>query len=468
MRKIFIVFILFLITQLAYIHRVPGLLGDEASEGENVYQLLHEEKSPIIGERSYIGVLTDYARMPFVAVFGYSTLALRIPTLIVSVCFFVLAYLLLQKYFGDHISSIALVFLTFSSIYIVYQRLGWAITLLPLFTVAFAYALQSTWKYKWLTAGLIAGIGLQTHLLFLPSIVAVCGALLAVYLVHPDFKKRIWELRYSWLLLIGFWAGFGLQFAVMQFMKEDQGDPSATTQLFSERLHDLWTSLPTYLSGSSFVAQYTGSEFSSVLIFVITIAIFVLIAVAVLFVRKRATYMIALFVMIHTPILLYMVDRYSLRYFVVLCLALWLLAGIGLGFILQKILRKYPRTLSAMPIIVAAFLTIWMIIVVAIPFLKTGGSTQQFSLGNRTTSANAFLDDRALISCLRGKGSVFSEREPIQNILLYRSHQYSDLIVMDEDHKQEAMWLVSYQDPNSLKETTCPEARYFRVIPVVR
>ena len=192
MRKIAIIFTLFLITQLAYLHRVPGLLGDEASEGENVYQLLQAETLPIIWERSFIGVLTDYMRVPFIWVFGYSVLALRIPMLIASVGFFFVAYILLKKYFGDHIGSIALVFLTFSPIYIVYQRLGWAITLLPVFTVLLAYALQSNWKYKWLISGLIAGIGLQTHLLFFPSMVRFPIAILFLYLFHSHFKKHIY------------------------------------------------------------------------------------------------------------------------------------------------------------------------------------------------------------------------------------------------------------------------------------
>lgn len=464
MPKIALIFILFLVTQLAYINRVPGLLGDEASEGENVFQILHGEKSPIIGERSYIGVLTDYVRMPFVAVFGYSTLAVRIPVVLVSIGFFCIAWLLLKKQFGEYVGMIALVVLCFSPIYLICQRLGWAITLVPLFTGLLAYALQSNWKYKWLVSGLIAGIALQTHLLFFPSMVAMLIAMLLIYLVHPDFKKHIRELRNIWQSFVGFWFGFGLQFAVMQFMKEDQGDVSKTTQLFSERMSDLLHSLPTYLSGSSFVAQYTGAEFSSALILGITIVILVLGAIALLFVRKRATYAIALFTIIHTPVLLYMVDRYSLRYFVVLCLALWLLAGIGFGYICSKLVSKYPRMLDSIPVILALFFSMWMAIVVLLPFLKSGGSMQQFSLGNRTTSANAFVDDRALISCLRGKGAVYSDREPIQNILLFRSHQYNDLIVTDEEHKKDAMWLVSYQDPNSPKQTACPEAKYFRVV----
>lgn len=453
MRRI-VLFVLFVAMQSAYLHRVPGLLGDEASEGENVYQLLTASKLSIIGERSYIGVLTDYVRVPFIALFNYSVLGVRIPMLVTSIAFFFLARAILIQYFGETTGTIALVFLIFSPIYLVYQRLGWAITLLPFLTLALVYALQSHWKYKWLISGLIAGIGLQTHLLFLPSLIALAIPLTLIY--RPNIVR-------AWSFIIGFWAGFGLQFAILRLITEDQGDPSKTTQLFGERLHDLWSSLPIYVSGSSFVAQYIGLEFSSVSIGIICVVLTACIVTALLFVRKRATYAIALFILFHTPVLLYMVDRYSLRYFVILCLSLWLLAGIGFGFLSEKILQKYPRILSTIPVVAALLLSIWMIVAVLEPFLKSGGSTDQFSLGNRTTSANAFVDDRALIACVRGKGAVYSEREPIQNILLYRSHRYSDLLVVDEDNKRDAMWLVSYQEPNNLKQTACPGAKNFAV-----
>src|SRR3989344_7275884 len=78
-KRTIILFTLFFFANLAYLHRVPGFLGDEASEGENAYQILTEEKSPVLGERSYIGVLTDYVRMPFIGVLGYSSLAIRLP-----------------------------------------------------------------------------------------------------------------------------------------------------------------------------------------------------------------------------------------------------------------------------------------------------------------------------------------------------------------------------------------------------
>jgi hypothetical protein len=441
----------------AYLHRVPGLLGDEASEGNNVFELRTGEKLSISGERSYIGVLTDYARMPFIASMGYSILALRIPMLLVSIGVFFLALRLVSDYLGVDIGKGALVFLLFSPTYILFQRLGWAITLIPFFILLLAYALQSNWKYKWLFSGLIAGIGLQTHLLFFPSLVAILVPLCIAYVAHTDFKKRIKELRDLWQSVLGFWAGFGVQYALLHVMTEDQGEPSKTTQLFGERLSDLWHSLSTYLSGSSFVAQYTGHEFSSVSMYILTSVLVVLILIACIFVRRRITYVIVGFIVIHTPILLYMVDRYSLRYFVVLSLAVWFLAGIGAGHLMQSISRVIPRVASLLPIACAIVLTVWMGAIVLVPFLRTGGSVEQFSLGNRNTSANAFIDSSALITCLRGQGLVHGLREPIQNILTFYSHRYSDLAVSSE---KAGARTVDYVKEDTVHAGLCPGTHF--------
>src|SRR3989344_7016617 len=96
--RLAVLFVLFFVANLAYLHRVPGFLGDEASEGENVYQILTEEKSPVLGERSYIGVLTDYVRMPFIGVLTYSSLAVRLPIFFANLAFFAVSAALLKKY----------------------------------------------------------------------------------------------------------------------------------------------------------------------------------------------------------------------------------------------------------------------------------------------------------------------------------------------------------------------------------
>lgn len=455
-----ILFFLFLIASAAYLHRIPGLLGDEASEGENVYEILSGEKLPILGERSYIGVLTDYLRMPFIVTLGYSLFALRLPFFLVSIGTFFLARRLLYIHFGEYAGSIALVFVLFSPVYLSYQRLGWAITFFPFFALLLWTACESSWKHKWIFIGLIAGIALQTHLLFLPTLVAICSTALGLLFVRRGIWEGIRELLHIWKALIGFWAGFALQFGILLLMKEDQGDPGKTTQLFSERMADLLHSLPVYISGSSFIAQYTGDELSYALMLGLSVFLLVGAAIALLLVRKPITYAIAVFLCVHTFMLMYMVDRYSLRYFVVLSLGVWLFSGIGWGALLQR----FSFLRQVLPIGIAAVLMMWMSVVLLIPFLRTGGSGEEFSLGNRQTSANAFLDERPLISCLRGMGVVRGEREPIQNILMLYSHRYSDLRVADETHRGTAHVAVLYAKPGVEEDTLCPGSPGFRVV----
>ncbi|MDP3997081.1 MAG: hypothetical protein U1C49_02485 [Candidatus Andersenbacteria bacterium] len=46
---------LFVVVNSLYLGSVPGLMGDEGSEGENVYEILHAESLITVqGERSYI------------------------------------------------------------------------------------------------------------------------------------------------------------------------------------------------------------------------------------------------------------------------------------------------------------------------------------------------------------------------------------------------------------------------------
>lgn len=84
-------FIFFLIAHAAWLHRVPGLIGDEASEGENVYQILQSHTLVLQGERSYIGPLIDYLRVPFIFVFGYTALGLRAAVLVFALATYWLA-----------------------------------------------------------------------------------------------------------------------------------------------------------------------------------------------------------------------------------------------------------------------------------------------------------------------------------------------------------------------------------------
>src|SRR3989344_5792956 len=156
-----------------YLDRVPGLLGDEGSEGENVWQILDTKQLTVYGERSYIGPLIDYVRVPFILLFAYTALALRIPIILFSVATFFLAAAVFRKIFGDSAALYMVAALFFSPVYLLYQRLGWAITLIPFFAILTVWLLQRTSPNRYLWAGLAAGIGLSNHFIFLPTLAAL-------------------------------------------------------------------------------------------------------------------------------------------------------------------------------------------------------------------------------------------------------------------------------------------------------
>jgi hypothetical protein len=270
-----------------------------------------------------------------------------------------------------------------------------------------------------------------------------------------------------WPAIIGFWAGFGTQAVVLTMFKDDQGDPAAVAQVFWDRFVSLPKVLPVLLSGSSYIARYTGVEFSLSVSWLITIIILCLILVAlVLAIHRKAAWVLFFGLLIHLVVLTAMIDRFNLRYFVVFVLGAWALAGIGIGGLWQRLLRKYNG--QWVSICIAIFLLFISAGLILIPFLRTGGSLNNFSLGNRTDSASALVDIRSLLSCVRGIGPVTSENVHIFNRLNFTSHRYPDLVVIDPDHigKIKPRWTINYRDDEHQEPGRCPDLKFFTVEPI--
>ena len=455
-------FVVFLALNGAYLTIIPGLMGDEAHEGENVFHMLDQKKVEVLGERSYIGAGIDYVRVPFVALFGYTAFALRSVTFLASALFFIISAYLLVKYLGKYQSLIPLIFLTFSPIYITQQRLGWAVTLLPLFAVATIWLLQSSWRHKYLLAGLVGGLGLANHLLFLPTLAAIiiCASICSIR------KPRI--ILSAWPIIIGFIAGFAMQFAIIQLYPDDQGSQKAIAETFSDRISAFPSLFPEIISGSSYIASYTGKELSPMSMGIVTTLLSVLAVIPLFFSKHRKiAWIIAIALIIHMFVLLRIIDRFSLRYMTVFVIGFWILSGIGLEAIIGLVRKRSTVIASILTSLICAALIAWAIFGIAVPYLNAGGSTNLFSLGNRTDSASALVDTRQLFACLNGLGPVTSENVHIYNRLEFWSRQYSGIQFMDEDHKNQAKYTVDYRIQGNAKTeisgTICPQLINFRI-----
>ncbi|MDO8512109.1 MAG: glycosyltransferase family 39 protein [bacterium] len=460
------IFGLFLVTNSAYLSSVPGLLGDEGDEGHNVQELLNKTKPAIQGERSYIGVWIDYLRIPFVFVFGHNTLSLRIIALLFSIAFFWLAYDVLLKIFGEIPGLFGLIALAFSPIYWSEMRIGWAITLLPFFAILTIYLFRKKTDWSPLLAGISAGFGLSTHILFLPVLTAILCVFGIIKLV-PNFSlQKIKQLfAKTFVFLIGFWAIFCVQFVNLLINNLDQGNIEKTAGLFSTRLSELFSIAPRFLSGSLFIAQYTARTFNDSMALLITIILLLLIIFGFIFSKHKfamAGWLIGL--SISYLVLVYMIEYYAIRYFIIITLGTWLMAGIGLGEIIGRLRKKISYSFA---VILSVVLIITNLSLIIIPFLATSGSNDTFPIigTSRFEYASGRVATAPLIGCISSLDQIFSNNVHIRNRLYYLADGNPQIRVAKR--KQDVRWLISYRMPNDkiLPNEVCPYLKNFRVTP---
>lgn len=461
---IWILCAIFAITTALYLHRLPGLFGDEASEGQNVYDLLRSDHIvTVLGERSYIGPLIDYIRVPFVWMFGYTTIALRLPMWLFSLAAFALAVPTFRKLFGEPFYVGPLLAVFFSPVYLLYQRLGWAITLFPFFAIFFLFALTRVRRPQLpLLAGFIAGVGLQNYITFFPVIIGI--SIPAVLSQLARTKERAALVRW-WPALFGLWAGFGTQFGVMNMYQEDQGVPWEVVRSLAQRWEAFPTVLPGLVSGSAYAASYIGKYLSPT----VTLAITTLIALGcILAVTLPPRRQIAWLWLGGTAIqiigMLAMVDRFTLRYFVVFLLALWALAGFGWAKLMWLLLQKKRAALAIGTLVTAGALTGLVVVGVFVPFLRTGGGIHQFPLDAPESTAEIMVDIRPLVACIRGRGPIYSEDTHIMNRLIFLQHTNPDIELASS--KKTAPLLLRHRTPATARPASnevCPDLRHFRL-----
>jgi hypothetical protein len=462
---------LFVAVNLAYLGSVPGLMGDEGSEGENVYQVREAGRLVLIGERSYIGPLIDYLRIPFVMMFGYNALALRVVMFIFSVVLFWLAVDLANKAGDDHGGMMAVAAGLFSPAYILYQRLGWAITLIPFFTLLIIAIVASRSRFKWWWVGIVGGLGLSNHILFTGAAAGIAVGL-AVMGVARIKERKINAKGFvlgAILVLVGGSLGFGSQALVLMKMKEDQGEPTMVASAAEERWQVLPQLMPMVVSGSSYMAAYTGAELKHRDTLLITGIVMILAGIAWLMNwRKPLTWAWVLGMGGQLIVLMFMIDRFTLRYFVPLVLSLWAMAGWGCWSIVRSWFKDRQWSYR-MAFVIAGLLTGWIVWQVGWVYLATGGSSNDFSIGNRTNKATDLVQTKELENCVTGAGTVYAEDIHIRNRLIYLSRGNRGFVVASEEDPTLAEYWVSYRmtPEGKCEDQTvpqeCQEMKYFCV-----
>ena len=187
----------------AYQWRLPGLYNDEAYDVVPAMQLLLDQPVDLnrgIGLHlfgrdfplmisDYQGVSSMYAVLPLFAIFGLGVGPVRGMTIGFGVIAIVLTYLLGRRLYGRPAGLVAALLLATSPSLIFWSRIGVYVVnqVVPLALGALLCCLRwrDTRRPRWLAlAGLLAGIGLSTKILFIWFILGSASAGVAVWLVN--------------------------------------------------------------------------------------------------------------------------------------------------------------------------------------------------------------------------------------------------------------------------------------------
>lgn len=195
------------VLRMGNLENVPsGVHGDETEFGLIALQVLRGAGPNPFGTM-FLGdpALFAYVGAPFVAAFGQTILALRLPAAISGTLTLLVCYLFVRDLFGMRVAWLATGLLTVSAVHIHFSRLGLNIAQIPLFAMLSAYlvwrAYQSDRAVWWLLAGIVAGSATYFHFsgrLLVPMV----GAFMLYVLVRSRRPSRDW-FRQVGLLALG-------------------------------------------------------------------------------------------------------------------------------------------------------------------------------------------------------------------------------------------------------------------------
>lgn len=208
---------------------LPGLHNDEAQEaGLPALQMANGSKVSAfrnigIGPRhfplmvqDYIGALHAYFTVPFVTALGPNATSVRLPALIIGAITLVLTFSFTRLTWGNGTALLSAVLLALHPSFVFWSRQG---TLIASVTLAFAMALlwaitqwckHGTARWAFL-AGLLAGVGVYSKIIFLWILGGMAGSTLLLNLHRMlTARKGFWPRNPTLSSIVAVVAGFSI------------------------------------------------------------------------------------------------------------------------------------------------------------------------------------------------------------------------------------------------------------------
>lgn len=186
-------------------------LGDEGRDMLVIKHMIVDHKFTLLGPTAsvggfFLGPIYYYFMLPFVWLWQLDPTGAAVMVALAGIATIYLIYRVGKEFFDEWVGLIAASLYTVSPVVIAYSRSSWNPNLVPLFSTWLIYMLWLTVVKKnpkllfWI--GVILGIGLQLHYLFLFLFPVVL-----VWFVLFGREKKM--LRYYALGIIGFVIGYG-------------------------------------------------------------------------------------------------------------------------------------------------------------------------------------------------------------------------------------------------------------------
>lgn len=394
-----------------WLDSVPGLHGDEAWVGTSAHDILNGGR-PILGMNGYTGAIHQYLAAVFLRAFGLKVWALRGFGALSSLLSVGLYFACIKRLWNAQVAALSALLLTTMPFFVGFSRIANEVFMLnPLLALSSAYLVLSAQsrspRVRWLFffgSGVLIGVGIWTHLIFLSFAFALGTAAL--------FRKR-WRLFTTsplYLTCVGALAGLSprirYQLHASESLKKSLGLSSSPHDFMGpviDRLREWPGVFLQTLHGDTIFQRFTGTVLFRTPN--VTAALWMASAVFLIVkaVRKGPRSVEALLLVFNAALMiatLVMSPGNSERYFLLILYC----APLFLAFLIRVMLPG--RALSW----VLPLLVIFQLSRIGInyfdSFLESGGRTSTFWLGGQSENSSHYVETHTLYDKLVELGAT--------------------------------------------------------------